>query len=96
MDVAFALALKLAGSVDSCTNSYYDVPRFIHMKSQAQGWTESGLQEDWTKHVVSSFSAALACKIGGYRILDPLHYHVKHFLTDEIVKYYEDANVLSG
>jgi hypothetical protein len=96
MDVAFALALKLTDSVDSCTNRYYSTPRFVHMKSQSQGWQEEGLQEDWTKHVVPSFSPDLVCKIGGYRILDPLHYHVKHFLTDDIVKYYENACVLSG
>ena len=91
MDVAFALALKLTGTVDSCTNRYYDVPRFVHMKSHAQGWEETGLQEDWTKHVIPSFSADLVCRLGGYRILDPLHYHAKHFLTDDIVKYYETA-----
>ena len=93
MDVAFALALKLTGHTEKCTNNYYDIPSFIHMKSHGQGWNASNskiLTEDWTRYVPVHFNPDLECKIGGYRILEPLHYHLKNFLTPQIISYYED------
>jgi len=92
MDVAFALALKLTGHTKEATNNYYDIPSFIHMKSQGQGWpTRSSkiLSEDWTRYVPVHFNPDLECKIGGYRILELLHYHLKSFLTPQIISYYE-------
>lgn len=94
MDVAFALALKLTDHISDATNSYWDVPKFIHMKTRGQGWRpkhnlEKSLQEDWTKYVPIYFTPQLELKIGAYKILEPFHYHVKSFLTDEIIEHYE-------
>lgn len=92
MDVAFALALKLTGHMEEATNNYYKIPSFIHMKSQGQGWNiQAGktLSEDWTKYVPVNFTPDLECKIGGYRILEPLHYHLNDFLNPQMISYYE-------
>lgn len=94
-DVAFALALKLSGNIEAATNNYFDIPRFIHMRSHGQGWNlstdkQETLQEDWTRYVPVHFTPDLKCFVGGYRILEPFHYHVKSFLTPRIIEYYED------
>jgi hypothetical protein len=92
-DVAFALALRLTGTEG--TNRYFDIPRFIHMRTQGQGWEISPdkkalLKEDWTKYLSVHFTPDLECYVGGYRILEPFHYHVKSFLTPEIIQFYEE------
>jgi hypothetical protein len=89
-DVIFALALKI---LDLPQDSYNPklLPTFTHMKSGLQGWGTSGIIEDWTKHMSVFFNPALECKIGNYLQFFPLHYHVKGFITDEILRYYEHA-----
>lgn len=93
-DVAFALALRLTGHEYEAINNNLQIPKFIHMKSRIQGWPHpiELTAEDWTRYTTPTFTPDLECKIGGYKIVDPLHYHVKGFLTKEIVKYYEKAH----
>lgn len=91
MDVAFALALRLTGHELEATHHHMGIPKFIHMKSQLQGWKRpiDQLGEDWSQYVGVTFTPDLECKIGSYKILEPLHYHLKDFLTDEMIEYYE-------
>lgn len=90
-DVAFALALRLTGYELDAINNNLDIPKFIHMKSRIQGWPHpiETLSEDWTRYVTPTFTPDLECKVGGYKIIHPFHYHVKSFLTTEIIRHYE-------
>lgn len=95
-DVIFAIALKLLDMEQSCYREQ-QLPTFTHMKTQLQGWGTEGLTEDWTAHMSVFFNPALECKIGNYLQFFPLHYHVKTFITDEILDFYERAvNRTSG
>lgn len=87
-DVIFALVLKIL-DLDQRFYTTESLPTFTHMKSELQGWHREGLTEDWTKHMNAFFNPELECKIGNYLQFFPLHYHVKHFITDEILDYYE-------
>lgn len=87
-DVIFAIALKLL-DLDQTFYTTKQLPTFTHMKSQLQGWGRQDMLEDWTQHMSVFFNPGLECKIGNYLQFFPLHYHVKHFLTDEMLEYYE-------
>ena len=87
-DVIFAIALKLL-DLDSLSYTTTQVPTFTHMKSKLQGWGANDILEDWTKHMSVFFNPVLECKIGNYLQFFPLHYHVKEFVTDEMIEYYE-------
>jgi hypothetical protein len=89
-DVVFAIVLKLL-DIDQEFYSTQQLPTFVHMKSQLQGWGADLLDEDWNKLMSVFFNPSLECKIGNYLQFFPLHYHVKNFLTDEIIGYYERA-----
>lgn len=82
-DVVFALAVKLLGLEDECTRPG-TFPSFIHMKTQLQGWNLQ-VSEKWNDHIGVYFTDDLELKIGRYRVLAPLHYHVKDFVTDEMI-----------
>lgn len=95
-DVAFALAAKLTGSIEEST-LYFPYPYFTHMKTANQNWNLSGyvFDEDWTKYIDVSFDEfnnSLGIKLGSLRQFGPLHYHVKEFLTDEMIEILEKNN----
>jgi len=87
-DVIFAIVLKLL-DMDQEFYTTKQLPTFTHMKSQLQGWGGEDMLEDWTRHMSVFFNPMLECKIGNYLQFFPLHYHVKTFLTDEMLEYYE-------
>lgn len=87
-DVIFAIASKIM-DLDQFDYAERSIPTFTHMKTHLQGWQGHDLSEDWTKHVPFFFTDMCECKIGNHRQLYPLHYHVKDFLTDEIIHQYE-------
>jgi hypothetical protein len=88
-DVAFALAMKILDVVDDCVVSTVDLPYFTHMKTMIQDWDHSLIPEEWNKHVAVYFNDELELKIGRYRQLGPVHYHMKDFVTDEMIDFYE-------
>lgn len=88
-DVVFALAIKLIGAEDECTFPQRNFPNFVHMKSKLQNWDNDQITEEWTKHIGVYFTDDLELKIGRCRQLAPLHYHIKEFLTDDMIKQYE-------
>jgi hypothetical protein len=91
-DVIFALVIKIL-DLDQQFYTENQLPTFTHMKSELQGWYKEGITDDWTKHMNVFFNPALECKIGNYLQFFPLHYHVKHFVTDELLGYYEEQIV---
>lgn len=88
-DVVFALAMKLIGREDECTRISSEFPNFTHMKTKLQGWDNEAVTEQWSNHIGVYFTDDLELKIGRYRQLSPLHYHIKNFVTDEMISLYE-------
>jgi hypothetical protein len=84
-DVAYALALKLLGIEDECFGNIDNLPSFVHMKSHLQGINEKLISEDWTNHIPTYFSDDGTFKIGNYQQTLPFHYHIKEWLTDDII-----------
>jgi len=87
-DVAFALALKIL-DLDQTWYKKNPFPTFTHMKTKLFNWDDQELGEDWSKYVKTCFNQNLECKIGNYLQYFPLHYHLKDFITDEMIGYYE-------
>lgn len=85
-DVAYALVSKIF-DIPLCHNNLLT---FTHMKTHLQNWNNNELDENWTKYVNILFNDNLKCKIENFLQTGILHYHVKSFLTNEIIKYYED------
>lgn len=87
-DVVFALALKLL-DLDQLWYRENEYPTFVHMKTKLQGWKDPEMGEDWLRHIDVFINDRLECKIGNHMQLYPLHYHVKSFITDDIINAYE-------
>lgn len=87
-DVVFALACKLLEIDRLNNNHHFDIPTFVHMKSQIQGW-DNVTNENWPEYVPTYFTPDCDFKVGNYLQILPFHYHQKHFLTDEIIGYLE-------
>lgn len=93
-DVAFGLAVKILGLKEKATLTELCFPYFTHMKTANQRWDLSTFEfnEDWTKYPPMSFDRfnnTLGIKIGNIRQFGILHYHVKTFLTDEMLEILE-------
>ena len=87
-DVVFALALKLM-DLDQEWYTVNQYPTFTHMKARLQNWKDEEIDDDWLNHVSVFFNDNLECKIGNHRQVYPLHYHLKDFITDDIIRAYE-------
>jgi hypothetical protein len=87
-DVIFALAMRIL-DLDDISSTPILIPTFTHMKSQLQGWQGIDVSEDWRTHLNVFFNSNAECKLGNHRQYYPLHYHVKEFLTDDILSIYE-------
>jgi hypothetical protein len=88
-DVVFALAAKILGFTELNQHPHIDVPTFVHMKTQLQGWGSEVTSEEWTKLLPQYFTPDCVLKIGNYTQTFPFHYHQKQFLTDEMIGYLE-------
>lgn len=89
-DVAYALAVQILGIENECFGSTDQFPTFVHMKSRLQGIDEKYITEDWTKHIPTYFLDNGSFIIGNYQQIFPFHYHIKAWLTDEIVSILEE------
>jgi hypothetical protein len=84
-DVAYALAIKILGIEDECFGNIDSMPTFVHMKSFLQNVDVNTVTEDWTKHFPTYFSDNGTFKIGNYNQTLPFHYHIKEWMTDEMI-----------
>ena len=87
-DVAFALAMKIL-DFDEMSFTEKKVPTFTHMKTELQGWHNRNLSDNWQDHITPFMSPLGSLKLGNHRQFYPLHYHVKSFLTDDMLAMYE-------
>jgi len=85
-DVAFALATKILGYENEFTETSNSVmPSFVHMKSMLQNVPVQYLSDDWTQHIPTYFNTRCELKVGNLKQVYPFHYHIKHWLTNDII-----------
>lgn len=88
-DVIFALTAKILDE-DGKFFTPRSMPVFTHMKSQLQGWSLGEISDDWRNHVSVFFEPNGTCSLGHHKQFYPLHYHLKSFITDEMINIYEN------
>ncbi len=84
-DVVYALAAKLIG-VERCTLPGVDYVNFVHMKSAVNKFSQT---VPWTELVVCETDLPMV-RINNINQYHPLHYYEKSWITDELIKEYED------
>jgi hypothetical protein len=82
-DVVYALTAKLIG-VEDCTLSM-DFINFVHMKPAINKWTST----PWPELVMCETDLPMV-RIANTNQYHPIHYHEKSWVTDALVKEYED------
>lgn len=87
-DLVYALACRVLDIEDDVILPHA-VPTFVHMKSRMQDFGEVRIGEDWIRHIPVSLTPDLSLHVGTYKQVYPLHYHLKEFLTDEMIRTYE-------
>lgn len=87
-DIVFALAANIDGIRNIKTNN--EIPSFVHMKSQLQGIASKYISEHWPSHLPTVFDTLGNLYIGQYKQVLPFHYHIKDWLTDEILTTLEE------
>lgn len=83
-DVLYAVVAKIMGG-DSCTLPSMDFINFVHMKSGAQGWSDS---RSWVDTVMNERDGDVI-RINNLNQYHPVHYYDKNYATDELIEYYE-------
>ena len=84
-DVAYALAIKILGIENECFGNLESFPTFVHMKGHLQNINEKFITEDWTQNIPTYFREDGGFKIGNYEQVLPFHYHIKEWLTDDMI-----------
>lgn len=86
-DVVYAIAANTIG-IDRCTIPSAEHINFAHMKPRIQEWNETN---NWTDIVPNEFDTGMI-RINNINQYWPVHYYVKDYATDELIKYYEQRN----
>jgi hypothetical protein len=87
-DVAFGLAMKILDLDQNCNRTRL-APVFTHMKSELQG-LDTVLPTDWREFLPCFMTPFGSLNLGNHRQFYPLHYNIKEFITDDILKIYEE------
>jgi len=88
MDVTAAIAAKILNIENEIINSLAKYPTFTHMKPHCQDWQFP--KDSWRKVVDVHLTPELDLFIGNFRQSGIFHYTEKEFVTDKIIKIYED------
>ena len=83
-DVVYAIAAKIMG-VEDCTLPSVDFINFVHMKPAINKWTST----PWPELVMCETDLPMI-RISNTNQYHPVHYHEKSWVTDALVKEYED------
>jgi hypothetical protein len=83
-DVVYALTAKLLG-VEQCTLPTADFINFVHMKPAINQWPE----KPWHEVVLHELDLPVL-RIGNVNQYHPVHYQSKEWVTDDIIKEYEN------
>jgi hypothetical protein len=90
-DCALLLSIRDNGLENASAGPRPGIPRFVHMKACLQGWPGVLPSErEWRRHASHRFEG-LQLYVDDIRIGDPFHYHVRDFVTDELLRSYEKS-----
>uniref|UniRef100_UPI00215B1B76 hypothetical protein n=1 Tax=Escherichia ruysiae TaxID=2608867 RepID=UPI00215B1B76 len=64
-------------------------PAFAHLKTMIQDWNTDLVPDEWTRVIPYFLNDDLELKISNYRQVFPVHYHIKSFISDEMIAKYE-------
>ena len=78
-DEGLAIAIRNTGMSDVILNSNRLFPTFIHCKQDVLQTNNI----NWTKNIDFTITESLEFKLGYYRSLWPIHYHIKELATSE-------------
>ena len=87
-DTVYAMAVKLLEIEQFVLRRHHCLPTFVHMKSELQNWMSFN-SYDWTNQINATLTDNLELKINMCKQNLPFHYHVKSFITEEIIGKYE-------
>jgi len=87
-DTVYAMAVKLLDIEPLVLRRNHCVPTFVHMKAELQNWASYN-SYDWTNQVHTTLTDNLELKINMCKQTLPFHYHVKTFITEEMIAKYE-------
>jgi hypothetical protein len=87
-DTVYAMAVKLLDIESLVMRRDLSIPTFVHMKAELQNWMSYN-SYDWTNQVHATLTDSLELKINMCKQNLPFHYHVKSFITEEIIGKYE-------
>lgn len=88
IDLCTAIVAKIL-ECEKYITSTNKISNFVHMKSNIQGW-KSTVPENWMLNVNSYLTDDLQLYVGNYKQHGIFHYTVDDFLTDEVIKKYEN------
>lgn len=88
-DVVFSLAVLIDGIENA--NTLPEHVTFVHMKSKLQG--VRNLDENWNNSIPTVFTDDGGLYVFNYRQTLPFHYHIKEWLTEDIIAQLENYNV---
>jgi len=82
-DVLYAVTASVLG-VENCCIPTYDAFSFVHLKPAINQW----LNYDWHDAIMHEFDDNIL-RVNNLNQYDPVHYHCKNFINDEIITYFE-------
>ena len=85
-DVVYALTAKILG-VERCTLPSMGYINFVHMKPAINGFSEASR---WTDSVMCETDLPMI-RVNNVNQYHPVHYYEKSWVTDEIIKEYEQC-----
>lgn len=85
-DAVYAITAKIIGE-EQCTMPSLDYFNFVHMKPHINNWTGT---VNWNEVVLSEIDPPMI-RINNLNQLDPVHYHIKNWITDDIIRKFELA-----
>lgn len=89
IDVSAAIVCKILDVEHKITDKKSTYPSFVHLKSYIQSWQKP--RDSWQKCVGVYFDSQNKVKIGNYLQNTILHYTENNFVTDEIIKIFEET-----
>jgi hypothetical protein len=87
-DIVFSLAQHILGTEDTMNDLNF--PSFVHMKSQMMNIPKNQITENWVENIPTYYRPDGVLKVGNYKQLLPFHYHIKSWLTDDIIAKLEE------
>lgn len=90
-DVLYAVTAAVLGQ-EKCTAPSFDFVNFVHMKSAHNGLPEG---EKFTDQLFTEFDRGMI-RINHLSQIQPLHYHAKDFVTEQMKEWYGSRNSSSS